>query len=62
MMTRREFIELAAAGIGMAIVGECKLFDFAYQMGAESATEPESEDDEEEPRAPHPNSKGEGLF
>lgn len=49
MMTRREFIELATAAIGVAIVGECKLFDFAYDLGAKSAEESESEDDEEEP-------------
>lgn len=47
-MTRREFVEIFAAAIGVAIVGECKLFDFAYQCGVEDATESEK-DDEEEP-------------
>lgn len=54
-MTRRDFIRLAAAGIGIAIVGECKLFDFAYRCGIEDAIESESEDDEdEEPPSPSP--------
>ena len=48
-MTRREFIEVFAAAIGVAIVGECKLFDFAYDLGAKSATESEDDEDAEPP-------------
>ena len=52
-MTRREFVEVCAAALGIAIVGECKLFDFAYQCGVEDATESE-DDEDEEPPSPSP--------
>ena len=45
MLSRREFAMCVGTCIAAAIIGECKLLEFAYERGAADAAE--SEDDEE---------------